>query len=82
MSDKVKDIIIKKHTYYFFDGTINIKNVDPNNIKTDKTSYKNILTYYIGNVTIKDSKYVKINSVNPSYLLFNNVNGYFEEINI
>ena len=30
---------------------------------------------------IKDSKYVKINSVNPLYLIFNKVNGYFEEIN-
>ena len=29
---------------------------------------------------IKDSKHVKINSVNPLYLIFNKVNGYFEEI--
>ena len=32
-------------------------------------------------MTIKDSKYVKINSVNPLYLIINKVNGYFEEIN-
>ena len=32
-------------------------------------------------MTIKDSKYVKINSVNPLYLIFNKMNGYFEEIN-
>ena len=32
-------------------------------------------------MTIKDSKYVKINSINPLYLIFNKVNGYFEEIN-
>ena len=32
-------------------------------------------------MTIKDSKYVKIDSVNPSYLVINNVNGYFAEIN-
>ena len=32
-------------------------------------------------MTIKDSKYVKINSVNPLYLIWNKVNGYFEEIN-
>ena len=32
-------------------------------------------------VTIKDSKYVKINNVNPLYLVFWKVNGYFEEIN-
>ena len=30
---------------------------------------------------IKDSKYVKINSVNPLYLIFGKANGYFEEIN-
>ena len=30
---------------------------------------------------IKESKYVKINSVNPLYLIINKVNGYFEEIN-
>ena len=29
---------------------------------------------------IKDSKYVKINSVNPLYLIFGNENSYFEEI--
>ena len=40
---------------------------------------KNI--YYIAWVMIKNSKYVKNNSVNPSYLMFNEINGYFEEIN-
>ena len=32
-------------------------------------------------MTIKDSKYVKINSVNLLYLILNKVNGYFEKIN-
>ena len=32
-------------------------------------------------MTIKDSKYVKINSVNPLCLIFIKVNGYFEETN-
>ena len=32
-------------------------------------------------MTIKDSKYVKINSGNPLYLIFNKLNGYFEETN-
>ena len=80
MSNKVKDISIKNDTYCFFDDVINIKNVDPNNIKINEKLYKNILIYYIGYVT-KDSKYVKINSVNPLYLIFSKVNGYFEEIN-
>ena len=32
-------------------------------------------------MTIKDSKYVKINSVNPLYLIIKKVNGCFEKIN-
>ena len=81
MSDKVKDIDIKNDTYYFFDDIININIFHPNNIKIDERSYKNVLIYYIGCVTIKDLKYVKINSVNLLYLIFIKVNGYIEEIN-
>ena len=66
---------------YFFNDMINIKNFDPNNTKLDEKLYKNILIYYIGYVAIKDSKYVKIYSVNLLYLIFNKVNGYFKEIN-
>ena len=58
-----------------------MKNFDSNNIKIDENSFKNILIYYFGYVTIKDSEYVKINSVSPLYLIFNKVNGYFEETN-
>ena len=43
MSDKIKDIDIKNHAYYFFDDIIKIKNFDPNNIKIDEKSYKDIL---------------------------------------
>ena len=46
----------------------------------NKTTFFDLI-YYIGYVTIKDLKYVKINSVNPSYLIFSKANGYFEEIN-
>ena len=79
MSNKVKDININNRTYYFFNDIINIESFEPNNIKIDEKSYKNILIYYIGYVTIQ--KYVKIYSVNPLYLVFRYVNGYFEEIN-
>ena len=77
----MKDINIKSRTYYFFDDIINIKNFDPNNIKVDEKSYKNVLTYSIGYVMIKDLKCVTISSINPLYLIFSIVNGYFEEIN-
>ena len=51
--------------FYFSNNIINIKVFGPDNIKIDEKSYKNIFIYYIGYVMIKDSKYVKINSVNP-----------------
>ena len=63
-----KDINIRKHTYYFFDDFINIKEFDPNNIKIDEKSHKNILIYYIGYLKIK--KDLKIYSVNTLYLIF------------
>ena len=80
MSNKVKDIDIKNRTYYFFNNIINRKSFDPNKIKIDEKSYKIIVIYYIGYVTIKDLKYLKIYSVNLLYLIFSKVNGYFEEI--
>ena len=81
MSNKVKDIDMKNRTYYFFNDVINIENFDLNNTKIDEKSYKNILIYYIGYMTIKDLKYLKMYSVNPLNLIFRIVNGYFEEIN-
>ena len=80
MSNKIKDIDIKNHMHYFFD-IINIKFFDPNNIKIDEKSYNNILIYCIEYVMIKDWNNVKINRVNPLYLIFCKVKGYFEEIN-
>ena len=77
----IKKINIKNQTYYFFDDIIDIKNFDPVLLKIDKKSYEDIDIYYIGYITVKDSDYVKINSVNPLYLIINEVDGYFEEIN-
>ena len=50
-------------------------------IKIDKKSYKNTFIYYTRYVTIKDSKYVKINSVNHLYLIFIKVIRIRQEIN-
>ena len=58
MRNKVEYINLKNQTYYFFNDVIDIENFDPNNIKIDKKSYKNILIYYIGYVTI--NKYVNM----------------------
>ena len=67
ISNKVKDINIKNRAYNFFNDIIKVENFDPNNIKIDEKSYKYILIYYIGYVTIKE--YVKIYSVN-FYIIF------------
>ena len=77
----IKEINIKNRTYYFFDDMINIEDFDPNLLKIDKKSYKNINIYYIGYITMKDSDYVKIKSVNPLYLIINEVDGYIKEKN-
>ena len=75
-----KGINIKNQTYYFFEDIININNFDPNNIKIDEKSYKNILIYYIAYVTIKNLKYIEINSGNSLYLMLTKINEYFKEI--
>ena len=81
MSNIFKDIDIKNRAYYVFDDNINTKNFDPNNIKINEKSYKNVLIYCIGYVAIKDSKYEKTNYVNLLYLIFSKANEYFEDIN-
>ena len=73
----VKDINRRNRT--FFGDIIIIKDFDPNNIKIDKKSYKNILIYYTGYETIKND--LHIYSVNPSYLILGKVNRYFVKIN-
>ena len=69
MSNNVKDVNINDIIY--------IEKFDLNNINIDGKSYKIILIYYIGHVMIKRD--LTIYSVNPFYLIFGNVNGYFEE---
>ena len=77
----IKEINIKNRTYYFFDDMINIKDFNPSLMKIDKPSYKIIGIYCIGYITMKDSDIVKINSVNPLYLIIGEVDGYIEENN-
>ena len=77
----IKEINIKNRTYYFFGDMINIEDFDPNLLKIDKKLYKNINIYYIRYITMKDSDYVKINSVNPLYLIISEVDGYIKEKN-
>ena len=76
-----KEINITNRTYYFFDGMINIENFNPDLLKIDKKTYKNIGIYYIGYITIKDSKYVNVHSVNLLYLIISQVDASVEEKN-
>ena len=62
--------------YYFFDDMTNIKNLDPNKMKVDEKSYKNVLIYCVKYVTVKS---LQINSVHPLYLIIEYINGYIEE---
>ena len=77
---EVKQIDIKNRTYYFFNDMINIKDFDPNLLKIDKKSSKNIDIYYIGYITIKKiDDHENIYSVNPLYLAANHASGYNKE---
>ena len=62
---------------------INITNLDPDKIEIDEksNSFKSILVYYTGFATFKDLRYVKVNCLNPLYLIVNKIDGYFVEIN-
>ena len=67
-----KQISIKNRTYYFYNDLINLKDFNPKLLKLDRKSFKNIGVYYIGYITKKDE--YKINSVNPLYLLVDEIN--------
>ena len=76
----VKQINIKNRTYYFYRDLINVNHFEPNLLKIDKKSYKNIGIYNIGYITIKKiDDYENIYSVNPLYLIIAHASGYIEE---
>ena len=78
----IEEIIIKKRAYYFFDDMINIKNFDSNLLKIDKELYENSDIYRISYITMKDSDYLTINSVNSLFLIIDKVDGYIDEKNV
>ena len=69
--------------WYLTKYQANLKHFFPfyNKYSTFTTFFLRFYNYYFGYVTIKGSKYVKINDVNPIYFIFSKVNRYFEEIN-
>ena len=64
----IKQINIKKRTYYFFNDMINIKDFDSSLIKIDKKSYKNIAIYNVGYITIKKSTIMEIFTAQIQYI--------------
>ena len=77
---EIKQIHIKNRTYYFYDDQIDLKDFDANLLQIDKKDYNYIVIYYIGYVTVKTiSNCNNINSVNPSYLMINEMIGHFQE---
>ena len=78
----VKQINVKNRPYQFYKDMIDLKNFEPNLLKIDKKSQKNIDIYYIGYVTIKKiDEYESIFSVHPLYLRINHAGRYIEERN-
>ena len=76
---ETKQINIKNRTYYFYNGQIDLKYFDARLLKVDKKDYNEIDIYYIGYVAIKKiGDYNNINSVNPLYLMINQMIGHFE----
>ena len=72
-----KQLNIKNRTYYFWNDLINLKDFNPKLLKLDRKSTLDINIYYIGYVT-KKAEY-NIDSVNPLYLLINELDGFIEE---
>ena len=82
-----KQLNLKNRSYCFYNDLINIKDFDPKLLKLDKKSFKcnsvecnsveDISMYYIGHVTKKHE--YNINSVDPLYLLIDEIYGFVEE---
>ena len=61
----VKQLNIKNRTYYFFNDFINALNFEPNSLKLDKKTWKDIDIYYIGYVDKNKPEDWRVKSVNP-----------------
>ena len=79
---EIKQINIKNRTYYIYNDQINLKYFDAKLLKIDKKDYNEIEIYYVAYVTVEKVDNCKnINSVNPLYLMIDEMIGHFEEKN-
>ena len=77
----VKQLNIKNRTYHFYNDLINALNFEPNNLKLDKKTWKDIDIYYIAYVDENKPEDWKVKSVNPLYLIITKVLCSFGEQN-
>ena len=76
---ETKQINIKNRTYYFCNDQLELKDFDARLLKIYKKDSNEIDIYYIVYVTAKKiGDYNNINSVNPMYLMINEMIGHFE----
>ena len=79
---EVKQINIKNRTYYFYNDRIDLKDFDTRLLKIDKKDYKEIDIYYIAYVNVKKIDTCNnINSVNPLFVMIDEMIGHVEEKN-
>ena len=57
---EVKQINIKNRTYYFYNDMISMKDFEPNLLKIDRKSYKNVGIYNIRYIAMKKLLIVNI----------------------
>ena len=77
---EIKQINIKKRTYYFYNDIINLDEFDGSKIKVDKNFFNDIYIYYLGyECKKKITECNEINSVNPLYLNIKDMKGQFKK---
>ena len=69
----VKQLNIKNRTYYFYNDLINALNFEPNDLKLDKKTWKDIDIYCTGYVDKNKPKDWCANGADPLYLIINKV---------
>ena len=75
---KVKQINIKNRTYCFYNDQTNLKDFDARLLKVGRKHYNEIDIYYIRYVTVKKIANCNYNnSVNPLYLMINEIDWSF-----
>ena len=92
---EMKQINIENRTYYSYNDQIDLNDFDVKLFKVDKKDYNEIDIYYIWHLLHIDIYYIyhtyvtvkkvgnckNINSVNPLYLMIDEMIGHFEEKN-